>query len=336
MACYNKCNICPSGLDKRGSSKTTSSLNSKKSSRKLSTLITKENTEETAMAIELPLISGSNLAIVESLGESYDDANELPPNNEVNSSSSEVVQCILGTVNPVVEVPIEPYGIQPTFLEKNANSVVSTDELERTNSEALVEESKLGSSALLCNNDDNSKVIPSLPSQKKRANTTKMQTNSQISCLSITDNLSSTKKRTNKGKSQAVTSTAFGPLTETYLDELQTSDDAKAMDTTPSAVQSVLDGTADLSTLEFDEIEVFLLTKDQHSWSSKDVDQLYKLIMESSTEIDKCYFMFEILSEFSRHLDEARTVKADINGLINLLLDYISGMEKVKSGETFL
>ena len=82
------------------------------------------------------------------------------------------------------------------------------------------------------------------------------------------------------------------------------------MDTIPSAVQSVLDGTADLSTLEFDEIEVFLLTKDQHSWSSNDVDQLNKLIMESSTEIDKCYFMFEILSEFSRHLDEARTVKA--------------------------
>ncbi len=81
------------------------------------------------------------------------------------------------------------------------------------------------------------------------------------------------------------------------------------MDTIPSAVQSVQDGTADLSTWEFDEIKVFLLIKDQHSWSSKDVDQLYKLIMELSIEIDKCYFMFEVLSEFSRHLDEARTVK---------------------------
>ena len=355
LACYNKCNICPSGLDKRGSSKSTSSPNYKKSSGKLSTLITEENTGESApMVIELPLNSGLNLAIVESLGESHEDAYEvsqkeataainsrelaspvlfvLPSNNEVNSSSSEV----FGTANPEVEVPIEP-----NVLEKNSNSVVPADELDRTNPEGLVEESKLDSSALLCNNevlqlptmpaDDDSRVISSLPSKKKRTNTTKIQTNAQISCLSINENLSITKKRTNKGKSQAVTP---DDVSATYLDELQKSDDAEAVDNIPIAVQSVLDGTADLSTLEFDEIEVFLFTKDQHSWSSKDINQLHQLIIESSTEIDKCYFMLDMLSEFSRQLDEARTVKADINGLINLLLDHISGIDKVISGET--
>ena len=106
----------------------------------------------------------------------------------------------------------------------------------------------------------------------------------------------------------------------------------------PSSIQAVLDGTKDISFLEFDELEGYIVTK-KYVLSLNEINHLKCMITESvyNNELDKCYFMRDMLSECTRELDETRTIKADINGLINTLADHLIKQEaKMVAGTIFL
>ena len=136
------------------------------------------------------------------------------------------------------------------------------------------------------------------------------------------------KKRAPARKSKIAAAASSLPLSlPSSLDNFEAQHEASDdVETVPYSVQAVLDGTEELSFLKFDELEVYIFAK--KSLSYRDISYLSDLVHTSVDEVDKCYFMRDMLSEFVEELDETDTIKLNINGLIYILANQIDRFEK--------